>query len=1003
MARLPIVNGLALLDLRMVDDSHLAPNDGGATNSSYTEAEPIPGRVTHASGQTWVPVLTGGQGDDAVNLSVVSSGYAGGARVTYDVGGAEIGWNGIRACQWEAVAEIWGTGAGTDLDLHSTVVLPRSQKLVLVYAQEDGLPLCRTKAVGGDWSASSAVGEVAVGSLAVFVVPRPNEDTDRLVLVSTGAQNQILTRYSDDEGATWPALADDGTIVPTAANRCKVAIYGQQVAAFFYVSGSTDIYHFASADLGISWSFVGAAGAESFTLGLLDCATTTRGIAVAGDAGAGTQLTILPHAFAAFDTVASIEVTSTTTVAATAVVTDWDGTLYVLEVPDTSGEANVYETRDQGRTWSEHAAYNSGDTAIELVNPDFVSWGGRLTVISQYAGISTRQLRNLGELRLSDWSTLTWDADPLVTWIAGIVPSASPNWTLEGATAGTTDNTGYLSISVAASTGSYLYTGTASLTAAAHFTMVRVSGGTSTGDQIIASVLVSDGVETYHMRVRFHLTGFRVRDNIAGSNVVDVAVAPTTDLEIMMGFDGSSGFLYYKRPEEFIWTEVTQVRAHSFSDGGAIETVWKFRMGHVLSSTSSSLWKNVTLYTDPGVGGPFGNNLSGKRVTGSPYPLRGVVDADGNVGFLSARGGLAIGGETYSIEPEHRFPLRNVFPALSPSPSRRWRSQDTTEQVIAFDLAEDSRVGDAIAVYVDDANIRTLFVEYHDGVDWVEFIEYDGATGFANLEYDRAGDVLAPAGGTDPSARYLQGSEKVGGFAICDATAHHILDNTDGWWRTIGAEVRTPRVRIDNAATAAASGALHLVSGSGLHIEYLTAEQLHRRWRIRIPAQLCPDSYFEAGVLAVGEFVPFGQEFGWGWSAEREGTYEAETDRRGTEVRTQTGDHRGSWFLAWPEGVPEVDVHGSTAGDVRATATGLPLALKGSTRFQLLDALERTQGQTIPVIAVAAAPTASATITDPTAFLYGYLTSSVAWAAAQGREGRNLVGRGETVEVRGIP
>ena len=78
-------NGLFVFDPRVVAGENLAAVGAGATDSSYTEAEPVPGVVDQADGAL-VPVVSNAQGDDTLTLTVARSGFAGRAALTYSLG-----------------------------------------------------------------------------------------------------------------------------------------------------------------------------------------------------------------------------------------------------------------------------------------------------------------------------------------------------------------------------------------------------------------------------------------------------------------------------------------------------------------------------------------------------------------------------------------------------------------------------------------------------------------------------------------------------------------------------------------------------------------------------------------------------------------------------------------------------------------------------------------------------------------------------------------------------
>jgi hypothetical protein len=88
--------------------------------------------------------------------------------------------------------------------------------------------------------------------------------------------------------------------------------------------------------------------------------------------------------------------------------------------------------------------------------------------------------------------------------------------------------------------------------------------------------------------------------------------------------------------------------------------------------------------------------------------------------------------------------------------------------------------------------------------------------------------------------------------------------------------------------------------------------------------------------------------------------------------------------------------------DYIATSAGNRLAAVEDLGMQLRGIMQRIKGGELPVVAVAAFPQSTNTITDPTLFNYGHLLSSIRMTQSAGEMGRTEIIRVETITVDGI-
>ncbi len=1013
-------NGIVVFDEHFLDTTYLAANTGAANTSSYTEQEPQPGQVTRVGGQSLVPVITNAQDDTTVGVRVQRAGYAGRAGLAYSLDGGTTwrGWNGVKPIGWEGVGGLYTTA--DDWSVYAVTVIPETQLMVLVYAESGtGSVYCRTREHDEE-SWSDPVEVTTSSALALGLVYTPDE---RLVLIRVGANQRISTMYSADAGATWATLAraeDVGIDLgfdPETGGFDAILVGESQILAFA-TEAAGDTVQLGSPDLGISWHIV-----STFSDSLAGGVRLARGLdgsalAAYTDSPSTMRFKRFSSAFVSWTTAAQSNPTSLSG-DDHAIAVDADDNVYLFSYSNGPGQhdAILYTSSDYGTSWTSETildlrADDSPDNT-DLDNIRMVAAAGRLWVFHQSLTGASSVDGSLTALKLSSWTTREWDGSPDMTWIPIELPD-NVNWTASGA--GTGDLFfAHLRIVTAANTLHYTFDGVGhSMTPCLH-AILSCTVGASSSAAAGAQVTATSAGATYALRALVWDDTLQIRDNIAGASIVDIALDGTEDLEVLLWFEGAgAGRASYKRPNDVEWTPIPEVSAHAFTDGGALEANCWVRIGVLSSSTVTAFYRFASFY-EAFDGTRTGSGQIGKRLSSSPYPLPGALDADGRMAHLSVRGGLGLPSEVYTIAPSHTYAIQHAFVGLYPDPvAMEWRSvDDDSDVIVAFDLGGSTHIGHALAIYLDRANFRTAYLEYHNGSTWDTLATYDGATGFTSLSFARDGAAIYPVpAGTSDSDRMLQEQEFAragGGFAILNDNvgsgdvACKICSNTSGWW-TANNTARAIVNLEDIDGTEPAGGTATLVAPGGLLIAYTTSFTPRRRWRIRIPAQLTADGFFRLGVgFSIGRVIPFGLGWGWGAGAETKAQFDTYTNAAGAEDRASRGDQIRTWSVAWTDGIPMRLPRSVVDADYIGVSGGQALEPLNATPFQLSGLMDRTDGQTRPVVAVSALPSATSTITDRTLFLYGLLANSLAQALAQGQEGENEVVRYETVKVGGFP
>lgn len=1226
-ARVDPQAGLVVLSPYFRDAEYLAPNTAAALTSDYSQAGAGPGTVTPVSGQTLIPRVHLAQ-DAAVKLYATRGGYAGTARMAYslDDGTTYRGWVGPTAMhRWDPI--VWSTA--TDYVHHGCDVFPESQRVILAYAAATSKPLARVWS--GTWGAAV---ELFDGFFALLGADAVVVREDLGLALYMRANLQVDVYRTTDQGATWALHSEEALLeaMPDTVTRISAAYADGQILLIGEDTANAKLYHYVSTDHGTTFRYIGE------TAVALLAAETTDLCAIKGGQGGfllsyiadgDAYVRPLPSATTEIGSVPAT--TAASNVVFAAVGCDYDGTMLLVAVPSSSSSRATAQTSTDGVTWSAATTWtSSGTNGSRPVNLRVACGRGQVLVVGEHTHGAYAEEGSLQSWTIGTWSSIEVHDEPLRTWVPWGVPSGGL-WSGTG-TAGTIESDGRMQISTSSANGYYTLTSSGpALSPGIRFAVQVDSGGSVTNDDVSVTLVALDGSNDYTVTLRLATTGFRLRDAVAGTTLATVSVDLTDEMEFLLVQHAARVTLAYKRPTEVDWTIV--VEDETLTTGATGGSNWTVSFGHA-SSTAVSRWRYVTVWSQVTLVTSVAD-LTGRRLSAAPYPAPGVSSA-GDYGFLSVAGGVALTGQAFEVEPAYTYALANALPALSPSPDVRWRTIDTTEQIIAWDLGAQTWLGGALGLLIQKANFRTAYLEAYVGSSWSTVGTWDAGAGFAALTFDRVGSTISPASGTATGARYIKEDELAGGHVVlpvtvsdtdlvdefgvaADATVtgsltddangvtgvsdtdyavapaitlgvgeylHYFVrvrrdaptrenflvartsssdpgleirvSNTptaysingavfgaggapaggralsellaspgdDLWllveiredtasvdsgavrirtftdvgvklqdsstyqgtkpvgstafgtvylgrdadpgkdaseiggdglqWAVIrhtdsltdlqaaafintgsvtaGSEVWyykgtgttvtyvARRIRSNSAgvwsddATATpphlvldgvtgsedASGSCTLVWPSGLLLYYPPAHGKLRYWRLRIPAQVCPDSYFEAGVIGIGRLLPFGRQHTWGWSQETLPNFREVRNDYGTARRTQRGPNRRTWTLDFSDGLTLWRLRQLASPDRIGVSGGVALGSVDDVWWVLEGVLGATKGASVPVVACSKLPSSSGMVLDRSLYLYGYLSGSVQWTNSAGEEGVNEHGRIERFVVDGI-
>ena len=1035
-SRIDPVDGLCVPDPRLVDVASIAPIDGSATGSSYTEASPRPGISAPADPLGLLAPRISGAQAAALDLRVVHAGLPGldgSIELAYRLTGESIdslrGWNGPNFLNGWAPAYWSDTITRDSFD---ACVIPSTQEVVLVVGRSPNVDARVFDPTTKTWAAATAPTLVAFGMTTLICLP----STERILYIAARAGEAGESHYSDDKGTTWAPYSsdlfpdDDG---PTGGERARAAYLRGQIS-LMVEDTTAELTQYASKDLGATFRLVETVAnfGQSFSV------VEARGKIVLGYVRKADGYPCVVVLGSVWDKASDATVVVLESVACgeLEIVADPDGTLiaYVSQSAGAVEDLGCWYSLDTGATWTEYdfGAYSTGAVSDYLTNMRGVHTAGQVLLLTNWLASTGNEDGSIGGLIFGGWSTVIADQPqtPLsgkrqkvrlgfgthatvstVSWIPIELPHDGP-WTRVVATGAVAlASPGELTITTTAGLADYQSVLLSAGSTAAALVQVRVdSGGTLTAAEIGFSLTAADNVNDRQITIRATTTGFRIYDVNAAAQVgTDATVDMTAPIQIavMIHDKGATNlYIWYRSPADTVWTVHAEALALT-NDTATPGAVVQMQFGHLSApagGTHSSAWQMVNAAGESKFGQDAGTGLNfiSKPLTTTPVPIPdGGAGSGSGVPFLSAHAGPGRMAETYEVQPRPDYPISALVPTVEPSPAVGWRSTSTANQEIVFDLGAGSWIGGSMAVLFHRCNFSTATWEYFDGAAWQVAATANLLVG-AGLFGTTVGDSVAPSAGV---YGYVAENDLAGGTLIYTAAAkaRRIVSNSAGVWDPAagGKQIEIRLADVDGTEPAA-STAITIAAPSGVLVVHLATEQRRRYWRVRIPTKTVAEAYFEAGVIMPARIQPFGAASSWGGGFEWIPNAPASRSRAGTTRAVEQGPPAASWSMAWADGLEHWQLRSSSDLDYVGVSGGLPLAVAEDVAYQLRGIQELTKGGELPVVALAAIPSTTTTITDRSLWIYGRLTGSVRVAVPQGDLGTNEIVRLEGIQIEEI-
>ena len=1030
-----------------IDLDHLAPNDGTALGSSYSQADAQPGEAVPADDRS-VYVPRAHQAQDAdLDVTVIRPGLpqTDGASLAYrETGESDDSWRGW--CEPNLVTLYrplaWTTTE--DWTVADAATIPSTQQVVAIGADQDStsrkpVSVWTWEPTTRAWGSRVEIDSANLRTLCAILVRRRDERV--LAFQCIPAAGEIVVHYSDDAGATWSEHSGttDTNLIDAAVTRMRVVEDRYGGILLLATDASTgDWWTYRSGDGGATFeatdSGTGWGGGSSLAvladgrilLGYREHSTKDAKCIVLEDAyDSPTGKTGTSVSASAADP------SGTTDITKIEVVVDSDGIAYALFSLDGTHEVRMSRSTDNGETWTIYVDSPVGCLAATVPSnhltrvQGIATSGGELVVLCTTDHSTAPSTDgSLLSLVLGGWSS--WENPGNVsrdardsfgslqdaTKASVFTPSetfANWGWTATG-TAETLSN-GYHRFNPSAAT-SYVDLVQNDHTSGQETLLyeVQVVSGGGTSDECVIVHSRRDGANSRTVQLRFSTTGFLLWDVNAGAQVgATVTVSMTAVLQVALSYAGDAQVtVWYKRPSSSVWTKGPQTS--TLTSGLTPNNNDFHRIGCVAAGGTSDFrvglvawgpWLIRSGLTDDASG--YSLRLAWSKALGAlPYPVRDQGASTRT--FVSAAGGGGRYREAFTIEADYDHGVDEVLPQESPSPASTWRSTSTAEQILCWDLGADTRIGSswALALGLFAVNFRTAYLEVRAAADvaWTTIGTFDA--GFAiGVRFALSGDLIEPDTSGSAASAFLQAQQLRNGLVILDPAgtpkARRIGSQSGGGW-TLANTVK-PGILLDDVdGTEPSSGVCHLIAPSGVLVVHERVDAF-RYVRIRIPAsQNVAESYYEIGAVVLGSVLALGRQWSRGWSWRYDPRLDVEEDDYGTLWAEQRRPIRRELTVSWQDGY---DVSALRRGPevpyLSANPSSPGLVADQDVWWQLAGLLHEAEGGALPVVPLLEVPANTTTIVDPTMHMLARLTGTVQVNNVQGDEGRSEVHRLESV------
>jgi hypothetical protein len=697
---------------------------------------------------------------------------------------------------------------------------------------------------------------------------------------------------------------------------------------------------------------------------------------------------------------------------------DESGACYAVAQDFTTPGETLMSRSIDGATWTRvtdnvQAAFTHATAGYEWLYGSLTSWNGSLQLVSAWD--SSAWPYQLGTTQLGCYSTATvpyWpvsDAAPdrmlpcTLLWVPFWLP-ATAGWTraVVGAPTDVLATNGTLTLTAAVGEAiSYTDNGTV-WPMNADFMVAAVGEWIATSGRSELRVLGADSSASYGVRVRYSGTTVDVIDHYGGGTLGTFSVTAGVKIHVraLITVSGSPAATVYVGTSAGalspIKPAVRVVNGAALTSGGASgpssTVVWN------QATQGASSWSLVAWGTRRDTSNPHAVTIP-DTMPGRPFsPQPQLLDYGMSIRAVA---GPAKVGDGWDVSNRYDYALSNVLASVAPSPRQTWRSTDTTQQTLVWELdttaANVSPLrGPLGALYLGNVNFRTATLSGRNAAgSWITLGTIDTSASSSGLRWVRAGTIVEPDTSAATSAGYywpyasLQGARF--SFDTSIGPVRPIGASTEGNWTNAAAK----RVRLLTTGSMAGVGSSG-TAGAILHrsaILVWNTDADYSAFRLVIPSQPNYEGYYEIGTMVLGHVAAFGRRYSWGRQLTTEANTALTTGRSGVRRSQVLGPTRRSVEFGWSDGTdltqvrqqgPADYVLATSSGGTEAVATpwDAPLAMAGL--------VAELRGADTPVVYLPwverQASGTTYTAAHPDLMMFGRLVSDVSIEVVQGEE-----------------
>ncbi len=861
--------------------------------------------------------------------------------------------------------------------------------------------------------------------------------------------------YSDDDGGTWTSAGRrlEGFLQDATGDTVEAlqVVYhaGYLTAVIESTNGlAWSARHYLSDSLGSAWTEIEGPISVKWSALFTDANGHVRMVHTDAAAGAGgLHATVKQSPRSTFDTSTTLANIATANVDAAALasgdkslaaVVDDEGYLWVFwreytarrysiradrYDPETMTSARDRWLRPDGTAAVRWPLDAGGDDATHLVEFCAVPYKGKILLIANATSTAGTTDSWLSVVELGGWSTVDWATQSFGGYDAAAkntsgrcylpidLPANVSGWLAAGGGTETLTTVGLHIQSTLGNPRDYARNNTGGGTSGRACLVrarVRVDTGTTlTFPEHAIRLERADGSVKYRATLRLSQTGARLWDNYAAAQVgSDATGLPDGEFrDYILTIEATKVAAYWKTPTGTTWTLIA---SGTLTDGGSGTSFNSVKWGCLSSpgsGTNSSRWKFVGTSIDDDAS-PIGvatftnpDDLQGRAFAQSALWLDAGLQ-------IRAQGGATYKGDAWRVSARSRYGIANLHPEINPSPDVGWSSVSTTEQIIAWSPAGsgvDSRpLSSSIGVCLLRPNFSTAYFEGYNGSAWTTILTFDipgtidGSAGA--LTWTDHGKRVAPAAGTNPSGRFLEMDELVGGYALLThgggTTGAQIVQNAGGVWRAATSS-RAAELLIDASMMGTLGPTtIKIIPRQVLGIAHDVGGN-YQAWRLRIPAgQATKEGYYRLGGVVIGPLALFGTEYSWGRKVTTEPIADV-VDLRGGQRRVrQLARPRTTVEFSWADPLYTADLYQPDPDPdylVAKTGAGREGIATAHDHTLLRGLLRRTRSGQDPVVYLANVDPEGASqstffYSSPQRFLYGRVLGPVTETTLWGDE-----------------